>query len=68
MYIHVSTHIQAAPIVLNAAMLRAHFNLPLNDAAKKLGVCATAIKKVNHVHAIVYIRLPESRHTHIYSY
>eukprot|EP00960_Hanusia_phi_P067321 766604-Hanusia_phi.AAC.1 len=36
----------AAPIVLNAATLRKHFNLPLNDAAKKLGVCATAIKKV----------------------
>lgn len=37
---------QAAPVMLNFAMLRAHFNLPLNDAAKKLGVCATAIKKV----------------------
>ena len=24
----------AAPIVLNAVTLRAHFNLPLNDAAK----------------------------------
>jgi hypothetical protein len=39
-------HEQAPPILLNAATLRAHFNLPLNDAAKKLGVCATAIKKV----------------------
>ena len=37
---------QAAPILLSASKLRAHFNLPLNDAAKKLGVCATAIKKV----------------------
>ena len=36
----------APPIMLNAAMLRAHFNMPLNDAAKQMGVCATAIKKV----------------------
>ena len=35
-----------APILLSASKLRSHFNLPLNDAAKKLGVCATAIKKV----------------------
>jgi hypothetical protein len=36
----------APPIMLNAATLRAHFNMPLNDAAKRMGVCATAIKKV----------------------
>jgi len=41
-----NTAVQAAPIVLNPSTLRAHFNLPLNDAARQLGVCATAIKKV----------------------
>lgn len=41
-----STAVQAAPIMLNPSTLRAHFNLPLNDAARQLGVCATAIKKV----------------------
>lgn len=43
---HMGADANAPPIVLNAAMLRMHFNLPLNDAAKRLGVCATAIKKV----------------------
>ena len=28
------------------AVERQHFHLPLNDAAKQLGICATAIKKV----------------------
>jgi len=40
------SELQAPPILLNAAVLRSHFNLPLNDAARRLGVCATAIKKV----------------------
>mmetsp|Transcript_46074 Transcript_46074/g.144534 ORF Transcript_46074/g.144534 Transcript_46074/m.144534 type:complete len:738 (-) Transcript_46074:85-2298(-) len=40
------SELQAPPILLNAALLRSHFNLPLNDAARRLGVCATAIKKV----------------------
>ncbi len=33
------------PVVLNAALLKTHFNMPLHAAAKSLGVCATAIKK-----------------------
>ena len=37
---------QAAPILLSASKLRAHFNRPLHDAAQKLGVCMTVIKKV----------------------
>ncbi len=37
---------QAPPVILSFPMLRLHFNLPLNDAAKKLGVCTTAIKNV----------------------
>ena len=39
-------HDQVAPIVLNLAALQAYFSIPLNDAARSLGVCATAIKKV----------------------
>ncbi|EKX33660.1 hypothetical protein GUITHDRAFT_147735 [Guillardia theta CCMP2712] len=31
------SELQAPPILLNAALLRSHFNLPLNDAARRLG-------------------------------
>ena len=37
--------IQEIPVILNADLLKAHFHLTLQDAAKELGVCATAIKK-----------------------
>lgn len=43
---HMDADANAPPITLNAATLRAHFNMPLNDAAKRMGVCATSIKKV----------------------
>ena len=34
------------PVTLSADSLRTYFNLPLVDAARKMGICATAIKKV----------------------
>eukprot|EP00960_Hanusia_phi_P012426 363042-Hanusia_phi.AAC.2 len=34
------------PVKLSTDLLRQHFNMPLNEAARKLGICATAIKKV----------------------
>mmetsp|Transcript_41679 Transcript_41679/g.131396 ORF Transcript_41679/g.131396 Transcript_41679/m.131396 type:complete len:337 (+) Transcript_41679:854-1864(+) len=34
------------PVKLSTELLRQHFDMPLNDAARKLGICATAIKKV----------------------
>jgi len=37
---------QAVPIQLTAALLRQHFAMPLHDAARALGICATAVKKV----------------------
>ena len=37
---------QAVPIQLTASLLRQHFAMPLHDAARKLGICATAVKKV----------------------
>jgi len=35
------------PVTLSADSLRTYFNLPLVDAARKMGICATAIKKVS---------------------
>jgi hypothetical protein len=32
-------------VVLSESRLRSYFHLPLSDAAEKLGVCSTALKK-----------------------
>jgi hypothetical protein len=32
-------------VVLSETLLRSYFHLPLSDAAVKLGVCSTALKK-----------------------
>eukprot|EP00277_Geminigera_cryophila_P003238 CAMPEP_0179421502 /NCGR_PEP_ID=MMETSP0799-20121207/9822_1 /TAXON_ID=46947 /ORGANISM="Geminigera cryophila, Strain CCMP2564" /LENGTH=572 /DNA_ID=CAMNT_0021195357 /DNA_START=82 /DNA_END=1800 /DNA_ORIENTATION=+ len=41
-----SVHVDSNPVTLSADSLRTYFNLPLVDAARKMGICATAIKKV----------------------
>ena len=35
---------QPAPVLLTAESLQEHFMLPLNEAAKRLGVCETSLK------------------------
>ena len=37
---------KTSQVVVTAEVLEKHFHLPLHDAATKLGLCATAIKKV----------------------
>eukprot|EP00960_Hanusia_phi_P072276 767745-Hanusia_phi.AAC.1 len=48
------------PVKLSTELLRQHFDMPLNDAARKLGICATAIKKVSSRPAAwhVFLLLP----------
>ena len=36
---------EAFPVVLSAELLKKHFHLPLCVAAKKIGVCTTALKQ-----------------------
>mmetsp|Transcript_50974 Transcript_50974/g.102236 ORF Transcript_50974/g.102236 Transcript_50974/m.102236 type:complete len:148 (-) Transcript_50974:110-553(-) len=36
---------QSKPVVLTESVLRSLFNLPLQEACNKLGICATALKK-----------------------
>jgi hypothetical protein len=43
------------PVVLNAALLKTHFNMPLHAAAKALGVCATAIKKQVPIFSLAFL-------------
>ena len=36
---------QLPAVVLTLATLKEHFSLPLNEAAKQLGVCETSLKR-----------------------
>ena len=38
--------VSTVPFKFSLTVIRQHFNMSLNDAAKALGICATAIKKV----------------------
>lgn len=43
---HLNDNASVVPIQVTAQVLQQHFTMPLNDAARHLGICATAIKKV----------------------
>lgn len=43
---HLNDNAPVVPIQVTAQVLQQHFAMPLNDAARHLGICATAIKKV----------------------
>jgi hypothetical protein len=39
-------HTESAPVIITAELLQSYYNMPLVRAAKKLGICTTALKKV----------------------
>ena len=39
---------QQLPVMLTAEILEEHFELPLNEAAKQIGICETSLKRYAH--------------------
>jgi hypothetical protein len=45
---------ESKPVVLNIEKLKEHFTTPLNVAARKLGVCVTALKRLESCHPEIF--------------